>query len=191
MKARLSRSPRNQAGFTLVELIAVLGIFLVVVSSLTALFVSGARAELDANERFQAQQSARVALDRVRRELHCSNGLKNADGTTLTSGTPVTAVRVELLSHCPTAGGVDTFVIYQMTASGTGRWRLERVKGTEIVPLADHFTNDDVFTYTPQSTESRASLHVDLPVNVNPNEGSPTWRLLDDIVLRNTLREAP
>jgi len=28
-------------------------------------------------------------------------------------------------------------------------------------------------------------------VNVNPNEGWKTWRLVDDIVLRNTLRVDP
>jgi Tfp pilus assembly protein PilW len=191
MRARLSRLAAREDGFTLVELIAVMGIFMTIVGGLTALFVSGARAELDANERFQAQQSARIALDRVRRELHCSSGLTKTDGTALSAGQAVTAVRVTLLSHCPTAGGIAVSVDYQMVASATGRWRLERVKGGSTERLADSFTNDDVFTYTPQSPASRATLHVDLPVNVDSNEGSPTWRLIDDIVLRNTLRQAP
>ena len=190
MRARLSRVASGQGGFTLVELVAVMGIFMTVVGGLTALFVSGARAELDANERFQAQQSARLALDRMRRELHCSSGLTKTDGTALTAGAAVTAVRVALPSHCPTAGGVTASVDYRMVAF-QGRWRLERVNGAQATPIADYFTNDDVFTYTPQSNTSRASLHVDLPVNVDPNEGSPTWRLTDDIVLRNTLRQAP
>ena len=190
MRARLSRVASGQGGFTLVELVAVMGIFMTVVGGLTALFVSGARAELDANERFQAQQSARLALDRMRRELHCSSGLTKTDGSALTAGAAVTAVRVALPSHCPTAGGVTASVDYRMVAF-RGRWRLERVIGAQATPIADYFTNDDVFTYTPQSNTSRASLHVDLPVNVDPNEGSPTWRLTDDIVLRNTLRQAP
>jgi Tfp pilus assembly protein PilW len=190
VRARLSRVASGQGGFTLVELIAVMGIFMTVVGGLTALFVSGARAELDANERFQAQQSARLALDRLRRELHCSSGLTQTNGSALTAGVRVTAVRVALPSHCPTAGGVATSVDYRMVAF-EGRWRLERVKGTEATPIADHFTSAAAFTYTPQSPANRAFLHVDLPVNVDPNEGSPTWRLVDDIVLRNTLRQAP
>jgi len=179
---------RDQGGYTLVELVAVLAIFLTIVTALTTLFVTGSRAELDANNRFQAQQSARLALDRLRRELHCSTGITKTDGTAL-GATPVAAIRVTLPSHCPTAGGATITVDYQMVASGTGRWELQRAKtGDQGVPIADHITNDDVFTYAIQSAESRALLHVDLPVNVNPNEGWKEWRLVDDIVLRNTTR---
>ena len=190
MADRLLRRLRDQRGFTLVELIAVLGILLTVVTSITVLFVSGARAELDANTRFEAQQNARLALDKLRRELHCSSGITNVDGSALTA-TPVAAIKVSLPGHCPSASGADTFVVYEMVTAGPSRWMLRRTQDTVVVDVADHFMNDDVFTYTAQTPESRATLHVDLPVNVNPNEGWPTWRLVDDIVLRNTLRENP
>ena len=42
---------------------------------------------------------------------------------------------------------------------------------------------------TGRSPATRGLLHVDLPVNIDPNEGWKQWRLVDDIVLRNTLRE--
>jgi prepilin-type N-terminal cleavage/methylation domain-containing protein len=190
MAARLLRRLRGQRGFTLVELIAVLGILMTVVTSITVLFVSGARAELDANERFEAQQSARLALDKLRRELHCSSGITNLDDTALTT-TPVAAIKVALPGHCPSADGANTFVVYETVSAGSSRWTLRRTQDGVAVDVADHFTNDDVFTYTAQTPESRATLHVDLPVNVNPNEGWPTWRLADDIVLRNTLRQTP
>jgi prepilin-type N-terminal cleavage/methylation domain-containing protein len=188
--ARTARLLGGQGGYTMIELLAVLTIFLTIATALTTLFVSGAKAELDANERFQAQQSARLALDRLRRELHCSSGITKTDGTAL-DGTPVAAIRVALLSHCPTAGGANITVDYQMVAKGPSRYELQRVAGGEAIPLADHFTEDEVFTYAAQSASSRALLHVDLPVDVNPNEGSRAWRLVDDIVLRNTLRADP
>jgi Tfp pilus assembly protein PilW len=187
--ARL-RSVRESGGYTLIELLGVLAIFLVVVTALTTLFVSGSKAELDANNRFQAQQNARLALDRLRRELHCSSGVTNTDGSPLTA-TPVAAIRVTLPAHCPTAVGATTSVDYQTVANGTGRWELLRVQGSTSVPIADYLVEDEVFTYTAQSSESRALLHVDFSVNVNPNEGWKTWRLVDDIVLRNTLRQSP
>ena len=65
------------------------------------------------------------------------------------------------------------------------------MQGGTAIPIADYLIEDELFTYTAQSADSRALLHVDLPVNVNPNEGWKTWRLVDDIVLRNTLRQAP
>ena len=181
---------RGQGGYTMVELLAVLAIFLTVVTSLTTLFVSGSRAELDANNRFQAQQNARLALDRLRRELHCSSGITKTDGTALTA-TPVAAIRVALPSHCPTAGGATITIDYQLVSQGGSRWELQRVQGSSTVPIADYLTEDEIFTYTAASASTRALLHVDMPVNVNPNEGWKTWRLVDDIVLRNTLRVDP
>jgi prepilin-type N-terminal cleavage/methylation domain-containing protein len=184
MTRRLLRRPGGEDGYSLVELIAVMAIFLTIVTALTTLFVSGSKAELDLNRRFEAQQNARLAMDRLRRELHCSSGITASDGSPLTPGFPVAAIRVTLPSHCPTAGGVTTNVVYD-SVEVSGRWQVRRAG----VLIADYIRNDDVFTYTPPSTASRALLHVELPVNVNPNEGWKTWRLVDDIVLRNTLRQ--
>ena len=59
------------------------------------------------------------------------------------------------------------------------------------VVIADYITttNGTAFTYTAASASSRAIVHVDFQVNINPIEGWKTWRLVDDIVLRNTLRQ--
>ena len=188
--SRRVRPLRDQDGYTLIELLGVLVIFIIVVTALTTLFVSGSKAELDANNRFQSQQNARVALDRLRRELHCSSGVTNVDGSPLTA-TPVAAIRVALPAHCPTAVGATTTVDYQTVAKASGRWELRRVQGGTATPVADYLVEDEVFTYTAQSFDTRGLLHVELAVNVNPNEGWKTWRLVDDIVLRNTLRQDP
>jgi prepilin-type N-terminal cleavage/methylation domain-containing protein len=187
---RRGPGPRDQDGYTLVELVAVLAIFLTIATALTTLFISGAKAELDANNRFQAQQNARLALDRLRRELHCASGVTNLDGSAL-AAVPVAAIRVSLPSHCPTALGGTTAVDYQAVAKGASRWELQRTAGGATVPIADYLVEDEVFTYSAQTSSSRALLHVDFPVNLNPNEGWKTWRLVDDIVLRNTLRQDP
>ena len=184
------RRLRGQGGYTMVELIAVMAIFMTVVTALTQLFVSGARAELDENRRFQAQSSARLALDKLRRELHCSSGVTQTNDAALL-GPPTTyaAVRVKLPSHCPGTGGAQITVDYQTVSRGPNRWELRRTRSGVAVPVADYLTNDDIFQYTAQSSSARALLHVDIPVNVNPNEGWKEWRLVDDIVLRNTLRQ--
>ncbi|HEY2935179.1 MAG TPA: prepilin-type N-terminal cleavage/methylation domain-containing protein, partial [Gaiellaceae bacterium] len=62
---------RAEGGFTLVELLTVTVILTIVLTGLTTLFVQGSNAELDMNNRFQAQLNARLALDRLRRDLHC------------------------------------------------------------------------------------------------------------------------
>ena len=52
---------------------------------------------------------------------------------------------------------------------------------TALVPLVEGDFDGRVL--------ANGDLHVDFYVNVNPNEGWKTWRLVDDIVLRNTLRQ--
>jgi len=176
----VGRALRGRGGYTLIELLAVLTIFLIVVSSLTTLFVSGAKAELDANRRFQAQQSARVAFDQMRREIHCASSL------TFTSAASVT---ITLPPGCPSAGGATTTVVYDTASAGTNRYQLRRKKGSgAAVPIADYLTSGSIFAYTAPSTTALGRLSVDMPVNVYPNEAWKKWRLVADIVLRNTTR---
>ncbi len=175
---RLVRRLRSQGGYTLVELIAVMAILMTILTALTSLFVSGARAELDANRRFQAQQEARVAADRLRREVHCASAV--------TVGGGGTSVSITLPGHCSTAvGGAITTVVYSTEAvtGFTERFRLKRDTRT----VADYLTAGAVFSYG-KPTGELGKLHLDFPVNVNPNEGWKQWRLQTDIVLRNTTR---
>jgi prepilin-type N-terminal cleavage/methylation domain-containing protein len=180
---RLARAARGQRGYTLTELVAVLAIFLTIVTALVSLFTSGAKAELDLNRRFEAQQNARLALDRLRREAHCATSVTKTNGDALTPGVPFGAMKVWVPTQCVATGA--GFVVYEMASVSAGRWKLNR--GGAV--LADYFTTGTPFTYYPQSSSSRATLHVDLPVNVAPNEGWKQWRLVDDIVLRNSLRQ--
>jgi type II secretory pathway pseudopilin PulG len=182
---RLAPRMRSRGGYTLVELVVVLSIFMLIVTALTTLFTSGAKAELDLNRRFEAQQNARLALDRLRRELHCSSGI------TATPSTPVSSITVSLPSQCPSAGGANRTIVYDMSQVSTNRWKLRRTVNGVTIPIADYITKPGglVFTYTAPSLSTRGILHVDLPVNVHPNEGWKQWRLVDDIVLRNTARQ--
>jgi type II secretory pathway pseudopilin PulG len=185
MRRRVARRLRSRDGYTLVELIVVLSIFMVIVTALTTLFSSGAKAELDMNRRFEAQLNARIALDRLRRELHCSSGI------TATPAVPVASITVALPSQCPSAGGVNRTIVYNMSQVTPTRWKLRRTVNGVTIPIADYITKPSglIFTYTAPSLSSRGILHVDLPVNVYPNEGWKQWHLVDDIVLRNTLRQ--
>ena len=184
---RLARRARGSAGYTLTELVAVMAILLTVVTAVTALFASGAKAELDANRRFQAQQDARLAVDRMRREIHCAKAvtLDAADSAVVAGQTVYRKITVTLPGHCPTAGGSEVAVVYDTEAVATGRHRLRRA-GAQI---ADYVTASHVFSYIAPSTSTRGRLTVDLPVNVAPSESWKTWRLTSDIVLRNTLRQ--
>ncbi len=183
MIARLRRVLARESGYSLMELLTVLLILSTVLGALTSLFVQASTAELDMNRRFQAQQQARTAVDRMRREIHCASAVANPDGTPV-GAAPVAAVRITLPAQCPTAGGAVANIVYDTFLVSSGRYQLRRAG----VRIADYVTASDIFSYTAASPASRATLHVDLPINIDATKTGSTWRLVADIVLRNTAR---
>jgi prepilin-type N-terminal cleavage/methylation domain-containing protein len=187
---RLLRALRGERGYSLVEMLIVLSILGIVMGALTTLFVQASNAELDMNNRFQAQQGARLALDKMRREVHC--------GSVATPPGQSSSVTITLPSYCKTGSGSVTWCTRNVS---TNRYALYRVVGSSCsggVKWADYLVPTStapvcsgalcIFTYTAQSTSSLAKLHVDYPVNVKPSKSVELYELIDDIVLRNSTR---
>jgi prepilin-type N-terminal cleavage/methylation domain-containing protein len=174
--SRVRRLVACESGFSLVELLQVTVILAVVLGALTTIFVRAMNSEVEMNRRFQAQQEARLAVDKMRREIHCASSV-----------TPIGAsnsITITLPAQCPSAGGSPANIVYDTQFVSTNRYRLRRAG----VKIADYITAATVFGYTAPATGKRANLRVDLPVNLNPAETGKTWRLVADIVLRNTTR---
>lgn len=176
MIQRLRRLLGCEQGYTLIELLQVTIILGVILGAITTLFVRASLAEVDMNRRFQAQQEARLAVDRMRREIHCASLISPA-GTSA-------SITVTLPAGCPTGGGSSTTIVYDTYLVSAGRYQLRRAG----VRVADYVAAADVFTYTAQSTATLGKLQVNLPVNLKPTDPSKEWRLVADIVLRNTKR---
>ena len=169
----------REQGYTVVELLVSMAILGAVMGAVTVLFVQASTAEVDLQHRFEAQQHARLALDKLRRETHCASAA--------TVATP-SSVTLTLASYCPTGNGSVTWC----TVGSGSRYSLRRKVGATCdgtgVRWADYLTTGNVFTYTPQSTTSLAKLHVDFPINVRPSKSVRAYELVDDIVLRNSTR---
>jgi prepilin-type N-terminal cleavage/methylation domain-containing protein len=190
MIRRLLERLRRERGYSLIEMLITLSIMGVVMGSLTTVFVSASNAELDMNNRFQAQQGARIALDKMRREVHC--------GSVATPAGSSSSVTLTLPSYCKTGSGSITWCTRNVS---TNRYALYRVVGSTCtggVKWADYLVPTStatacsgalcIFSYTAQSTSSLAKLHVDFPVNVKPAKSTELYELQDDIVLRNSTR---
>jgi prepilin-type N-terminal cleavage/methylation domain-containing protein len=83
--ARLRARLRDERGFTLLELLASMTILMTVMGGLTALMVSGTASQVEMNRRFQAQTEARLGLDRMRRDIHCSSTVSPAGASATVS----------------------------------------------------------------------------------------------------------
>lgn len=179
-RASLRRLARDEGGFTLTELVTVLAILVIVMTTLSAVLISAANAEQEMNRRFGSQINARIALDQLRREIHCASSVTPAGASA--------SIVVVLGSRCPSGTGT---VSWCTVGSGT-RFALHRSIGATCSAsgrkAVDYLTTGTVFTFTAQSTTSLAVLSVTLPVNTRPESGMPDYRLTDDIVLRNSTR---
>ena len=175
---KLRRRFAGQAGYSMLELLMVMVILGTVIGALTTLFVQASNAEFDMNRRFQAQQAARVAIDRMRREIHCASAI--------TPTGAASSISVTLPSQCPSAGGVQTTVTYDTNQIVAGqRYTLRR----NNVILADYSTLQNAFNYTaPVAGVSLGKLTVTLPINTKPSDPGKQWKVVADMVLRNTTR---
>jgi prepilin-type N-terminal cleavage/methylation domain-containing protein len=180
-RLRLLRPVRDERGYSVFELLVTMSIMGIVMSGLTTVFVSGSKAELDLNRRFQAQSSARLALDKMRKEIHCASGA-TATGATVTLTMP---------TGCKTASGTTVTWCTSQVGTSTVRYRLYRYQGsgtcTGGTRWADYVTQSSLFTYTQQSSSSLAKVHVALPVSLN-GSSKAKYSLQDDIYLRNSTR---
>lgn len=187
LTAALRRLLREEHGYSLIELMTVMAIMGVVLGGLTTVFVSGSKAEYDMNVRFQAQQEARAALDRVRRDVHASGCV-----TLGTNGTNVQLLSATSNGSCP-----GTLLAYFCTStSPTVSTQYALYRATTVVAqcntgtlVADHLTtNQNVFAYTQSTGQQLQKLSVDVQVDASTRQTGGMYELKDDVVLRNSPR---
>jgi hypothetical protein len=182
VRSSLARLRREERGLLLVELVTVIGMLVIVMTALSYALIAATKAEEEMNRRFASQINARIALDQLRREIHCASAVTPTGASS--------SITITLGSRCPSAGA-GTTVSWCTSGSGT-RYALYRLVGatcgTSGTKTVDYLTTGIVFTFTPQSVTSLAILSVTLPVNTRPASGLPDYRLSDDIVLRNSER---
>jgi prepilin-type N-terminal cleavage/methylation domain-containing protein len=176
----------NERGYTLVEMLVVMSILGTVIGGLTTVFVSGSRAELDLNRRFQSQQQARLAVDKIKLDLHCASAaevdasygyLKIAEDNC--SSTHVT--------YCAaTSPNMSTrYALYRTTNVTSARCSST---DTSRKLVADYLTkNTGLWTFSaPDGLLEMISI--DFPISVNPTATRDVYELTDTLVARNSVR---
>lgn len=170
----MSPAGQGEGGYSLVEMLVVMIVLTTVLTGITSAFIQGSRAELHANNRFQAQLQANQSLDRLRRDVHCASSASISGSTlSLTCGSTT-------ISWCSVSVATSRYAVYRkLAATCDSAGKL----------YADYLTSAATFTYTASvASTSLAKVHVAFDVNVNPATSVDLFQLSDDIVLRNSLR---
>jgi prepilin-type N-terminal cleavage/methylation domain-containing protein len=193
------RRLQDDRGYTLVELLIVLIIMLVVIGALADGFTSASRAEVDQTNRASDQQSARQALDRMRKDIHCATNftagpIKDAGGNPTDAWLLDLPIATGCLVDLP-AG--DSGVQWCTAAIGgsTTRYGLYRTFDAPAGASCDAANADFQVDYvirssvwtTPACLAGQIrTVGVDLPVNRDYRKrASRTYELKDQIALRN------
>ena len=186
-----------EEGFSLVELVMVMAVMLIVLAPLTGSFVSALNAQVDQTRRFDAQQNARQALERMRKDIHCAHGV--TDPFTNTSGGQtivMTQTNTTGTAECPGLVQTNASAVQWCSIPVTGaanRYRLYRENdpnnacdGSASTFMVDYLTQANLWASPTCVSGQYATVAVTLPVAVDPvYHASSTYRLSDQIALRN------
>jgi prepilin-type N-terminal cleavage/methylation domain-containing protein len=180
----------GEKGYSLVELLVTMVILSIVVGGLTTVFISGSSSQVNLDQRFQAQQNARLALDRIRVDVHCATGAQaqtintypgiKLNVTSCSATTPVSYCVIQFTS---------TPVRYQLfRATGTGATDCTSSDTTRVL-VADYLTSSSVFTTAAIPQYSLQRVGIDLKVSANTTSTTKNaYELTDSIVARNSTR---
>ncbi|MFL5963807.1 MAG: type II secretion system protein J [Gaiellaceae bacterium] len=190
----------REEGYSLIEMVIVMAILTVVLGGVVSLFTSGIRASSDQNQRVQAQVDSRLALDRLRRDVHNACTISTpatyntwTNSVTLYKSSDGCASGTHSVTWCTAASG-SRFVLSRTVASScTGSLRAMATSLTAAnlfayLPPNSHATSigagtGATFIATQDASYALPRLHVDL--TVDRAGATHAYRLVDDIAFRN------
>lgn len=185
MIERVRSRLRGEAGYSLVEMLTVMVIMSIVFAGITDIFVSGSKAQTEQDNRFQAELTTRLALDKVRRDIHCASSIQNY----------TTSFATMKISGC---SGGDVSWCTAAVSGYSNRYRLYRQLGTSCAAgtgtmYADYLTSGVVFPTNPTTAYTAGcgcleALPVDLKVSNKGSAVIDAYELQDTIYLRNSAR---
>lgn len=183
MIERMRRGLRagGEAGYSLVEMLTVMVIMTIVFAGVTTVFIAGSKAQADQDRRFQAQLSTRLALDKIRRDIHCASDVTPYSTSSVTL--KISGCTGGDVSWCtvPVAGYSNRYALYRQLGTTCGS------SGTKI---ADYLTSANAFPAFAHTSGCGclASLQVDFTISVKGSSTVDTYDLGDTIYLRNSTR---
>jgi prepilin-type N-terminal cleavage/methylation domain-containing protein len=189
--ARIRAWLGREDGMTIIELLTTMAILGFVLSGVLVMFVGGLRAQTDLNERFQAQQDARLALTAMRKDIRGACSATVGAVTGQANGSLVTLAEPNSSSGC--ASGTSQSTWCADSANHAAPFALYHQAGATCAYnngtyRAGSLTTNVVFALNPACSAgvvTRPQLGVTLPVDANLVSTKGAYTLSDTITMRN------
>ena len=188
MKRLVRRLMGGEQGYSLIELLVTMVILVIVLGSLTTVFVSGSSAEVGLNNRFQAQQNARMGLDRIRTDIHCATAAQAQTINTypgLKLAVANCSAATPTISWCAVLVSTSRYALYRSTT--TGATTCTSSDAARIL-VADYLTTSSAFTTATIQQFTLQRVGIDFKVSVNQTTTKDVYELTDSIAARNATR---
>jgi type II secretory pathway pseudopilin PulG len=190
--ARISARLAREEGQTLIEMITTMAMLGFVMAAVAAMFVSGLHAQTDMDQRFQAQQNARLALTSMRSDIRNScmaPVVYSTPSSTTALASGVYGAKVVLASACSGGAATSNVTWCADSASGAAPFGLYRQTGTACaystgVKRADQLKTNAVFALSTTSGQ-RPMLALSFPVDANLSTSNGVYTLSDTVMARN------
>jgi type II secretory pathway pseudopilin PulG len=187
----------GQAGYTLVETLVVMMLLVIVIGSIADAFSSASKTEVDQTARASDQESARLTLQRLRRDIHCASAAR-VQQTRDSMGNVVSPLGYTLnlavdpdicLAVTTSSSNTVQWCTVQKDAAGQRYGVYRTISGncnaSDAVFQVDYVTRPDIWSMVCPTSQLQA-VAVDMPVNRDPvTRAGRTYELQDTISLRN------
>ena len=187
----------NQAGYTLVETLVVMSLLVIVIGSVADAFSSASKTEVDQTARASDQESARLTLQRLRRDIHCASSAqvqktRDVNGVVVSPLGYTLSLAVDpnicLAVTTSTSNTVQWCTVQKDSLGqrfGVYRTITGNCNAADAVFQVDYVTKPDIWSMVCPTSQLQA-VSVDMPVNRNPvTRADRTYELQDTIALRN------
>lgn len=171
---------KNQKGFSLIEMMVVVGILGVIVLGLVTFFTGGTKSWVAGQYQLTAQRNARQAMDRMVREIReGKNIISSSDGDTIVVSIP------NFDKAVPDDYEEVTYSLFGTTIRrGTISLIDNVLSGEDIFKYFDALDIEVVPTLSDETASKISKVHIDLRIGVD-KDSKPDITLSTDVSLRN------
>jgi prepilin-type N-terminal cleavage/methylation domain-containing protein len=162
---RVTAGRRAARGFTLVELLVAIGVFLVTMTIVTSIFIAGLRTRAEGAENMSLEREGSIILERIMRGIYGKGGLREGNSGTLTVGEGGSSIWFDVDRNTyPTKSRADDITSLVYLLNGDVYYRPDTsAEEIECISSGNGHVESLQFTYVPVQVNITMKLSAPLP----------------------------